>query len=64
MCKCLGEGEELSPSVGNVILLLTGDALFGKANDREAGLAIFFMSYIGPVTSLTKNALACRTKGW
>lgn len=62
MCKCLGEGKELPPSVGEVMLLLTGDALFGKANDREAGLAIFFMSYLVLGTSLMKDVLAYRTK--
>ena len=62
MCKSLGDGEELPPSMGDVMLLLTGDALFGKASDKEAGLAIFFMSYIGPVMSLIKNVLTGRTK--
>lgn len=68
MCKCLGDEEEPSPSIGEVIVLLTGDALFGKASDREAGLVIFFisffMSYIWPVTSRMKTVLACRTKRW
>lgn len=58
---CLGDGEE-PPSVEDMILLLTGDALFGKAKDKEAGLAIFFMSYIRVVMSLKQTVLACRTK--
>lgn len=62
MCKCLGDGEVLPSSVGDVMLLLTGDVCFGKASDRDAGLAIFFMSYMGPLMSLMKNVLACRTK--
>lgn len=43
MCKCLGEDNERSPSIGDVIVLLTGDICFGMASDREAGLFVFFM---------------------
>ncbi len=61
MCKCLGDGND-PPSVGDVIALLTGDALFGKASDRDTGLTIFFMSYTRVTTSLMKPVLAYRTK--
>ena len=60
MCKRLSD----PPSMGDVILLLAGDALLGKASDSEAGLVIFFMSYIRPVKRLIKNILPCRTKRW
>lgn len=62
MRKFFGAGDVLPLSVDDVMVLLTGDALFGKGKDREAGLVIFFMSYIRPVRSLMKNVLACRTK--
>ena len=64
MCKCLGEGEQRSPSVGDVIALLTGDTRFGMASDREAGLTIFFMSYTRLLIGLMKNVLFCGTKEW
>ena len=63
MCICLG-GEESSPSTGDVIVLLTGDACFGIASDKEAGLTIFFMSYIGLISGLMKTVLASGTKRW
>lgn len=61
MCICLGDGEEPPPFVGEVNVLLTGDALLGKGSDKEAGLVIFFISYIKLVTSLIKTVLACGT---
>lgn len=42
VCKCLGDGKEPPLSVGDLTVLLAGNALFGMASDREAGLAIFF----------------------
>ena len=52
MCKCLGDSEEPSPSMGDVIVLVTGDAFLGMASDKETGLTIFFMSSIRLVVSL------------
>lgn len=46
---CLGDGEKLPPSTDDVIVVPTG---FDMAKDREAGLAIFFMSYIRLFASL------------
>ena len=39
-------------SVGDVIVLLAGDALIGTASDREAGLVIFVMSYVKLIKTL------------
>ena len=61
---CSGDGEETSASLDDMVALPTGEALFGKASDREAGLTIFFMSYIRLVTTFMQTVLACRTKRW
>ena len=59
-----GDGEESPASLDDMVALPTGEALFGKASDREAGLTIFFMSYIRLVTTFMQIVLACRTKRW
>ena len=64
MCDCLGEGKERSPSVGDVIVLLTGDTCFGMASDRDAGLTIFFfMSYTRLITGFMKAVLVWGQRG-
>ena len=62
MCKFPGDGEGPLRSVGDVIVLLAGDALLCKGSDREAGLVIFFISYIKMVTGLIRTVLVFRTK--